>query len=48
MSINSMEEKQFKEEPFLMSATCMKLKKIDSNQEQFKFFGLLPKAPLPS
>ena len=29
MNVSSMEEKQFKEEPFLIPVTCMKLKKID-------------------
>lgn len=43
-----MEEKQFKEEPFLISATYMKLDKLISNQEQSKFFGPLPNAPFPS
>lgn len=42
-----MEEKQFKEEPFLISATCIKLEKIDQQaikKNQF-FLDLWVKLP---
>lgn len=44
-----MEEKQFKEEPFLISATCIKLEKIDQQaiKKNLFFFGPLSKAPFP-
>lgn len=48
MSVNPMEEKQFKEEPFLISATCMKLEKTDQQSRTIQFLGPLPKALFPS